>query len=145
MKKSKWIIASNRLPLSRDPKTGKVMQGSGGLVTAISSIKSPHEKIWVGTSPENLKPAELKPRSGDRFKQYVPVKVSPEDYNKYYNGFSNDVLWPLFHYETSLVKFNWDDWDAYVRVNQAFADAIVKVIENRLSSLPAAGVAAPKE
>lgn len=127
MKKSKWIIASNRLPLARDPATGKIMPGSGGLVTAISSIKSPHEKIWVGTSPDKLTAAELKPRAGDRFKQYVPVDVSPEDYNQYYNGFSNDVLWPLCHYETSLVKFAWEDWDAYVRVNQAFADAIVKV------------------
>ena len=51
---SRWIIVSNRLPFSYDPKQKKVSTASGGLVTAIKGIKTNNEILWVGTLPEGM-------------------------------------------------------------------------------------------
>jgi trehalose 6-phosphate synthase/phosphatase len=55
--------------------------------------------------------------------------VDKDLYDKYYNGFSNSVLWPLFHYFSSLADYDNQYFEAYVQVNQLFAEKIVPILE----------------
>ena len=116
----RWIIVSNRLPVEYDAAAKKMKPGSGGLVSALSNIKSKTEMIWVGTAPGTSGNVEFG-------KGLSPVRVSNELYDQYYNGMSNDVLWPLFHYQSDSVRFDWQNWRAYKKVNQIFADHILKI------------------
>ncbi|TFH23638.1 MAG: bifunctional alpha,alpha-trehalose-phosphate synthase (UDP-forming)/trehalose-phosphatase, partial [Myxococcales bacterium] len=60
----------------------------------------------------------------------VSVDVEPDLYDAYYEGFSNGAIWPLFHYMTDRCRFTAMNWEAYHKVNQAFADAILEVVED---------------
>jgi trehalose 6-phosphate synthase/phosphatase len=120
----KWIVVSNRLPFSKNAQTGKLEPSSGGLVSAISGIKTDKNKVWVGTAPVGMDRAEWQEQPLSEDSAYKPVFISKELYDRYYNGMANDVIWPLFHYEGEIVQFNWDDWGAYCEVNRLFAEAV---------------------
>lgn len=125
---SRWILVSNRLPFKLLP-SGKFSPSSGGLVTAIGGIRSKTkvERIWVGGAPEGLTDAEWRdrPQVNSGPWQHLPVFVEPQLYDSFYNGFCNDVLWPLLHYQSDQVRFADSAWDSYVRVNEHFAREIL--------------------
>jgi len=127
------IIVSNRLPITitRDPTTGSFQykKSSGGLVTALTGMSGRDFK-WIGwTGGEVTDPEERKIMINDLGTQYncIPVFLNDKDADDYYNGFSNGILWPLFHYlfEKNSV-FNEKQWKAYQKVNQQFADVILE-------------------
>ena len=121
--KGRWIIASNRLPFSKED--GKVTISSGGLVSALSGVRSNREMVWIGTAPDDLTPSDIRGSRAGRFARFVPIYVNEEDYDAYYNGISNNVFWPAMHYESRYVSFSWADWEAYRRVNEQFAKVIL--------------------
>ena len=59
----------------------------------------------------------------------VTIPMTDKDYAEYYLGFSNSVLWPLFHYRLDLVQFTPAFLQGYKRVNACFADALVPNLE----------------
>ena len=61
--------------------------------------------------------------------EVLPVFVDKEVYENFYNGFANSVLWPLFHYFSTLATYESQYFDAYVKVNQLFAEKIVPLLE----------------
>lgn len=128
----RWIIASNRLPFSWNSDERKLTRSSGGLVTAISGIRSDVEKVWVGSAPEGIdretweRQPQTKPSEGQ---SYQPVFIPEDLYSLYYNGMCNDVLWPLLHYESTMVRYSDESWQAYVAVNHSFAEAILEMAE----------------
>lgn len=122
---TRWIIASNRLPFSYDEKSKKLNQSSGGLVTALKGIKTKHEFHWVGTVDEKI-PKKLIENYPDK-KTYSYPTISKDLYDSYYNNFCNDVLWPLCHYESELVRFDTTHWESYVKVNEIFAKHIANI------------------
>ena len=133
---SRWITVANRLPFSLSKKTGasaqKISTASGGLVSALSGVKTSGERIWVGCAPDGLTPSgwpELKKSlaSAEEDWQYHPVFAEPSLYDSYYNGFCNDVLWPMLHYQTELVEFDIKHWNAYKQVNEMFAQEIANI------------------
>jgi len=130
---SKWIIVSNRLPLVSD-RTGKLKRGSGGLITAITGIKSQQEMLWMGSVPysaESSKAKFKKELKGLKDKiSFSPIFIQQDKYDRYYNGICNDVLWPLFHYKPGYVKFSEDKWLDYLDVNRQFAHEIAKVAKD---------------
>jgi trehalose-6-phosphate synthase len=128
---SRWFIVSNRLPFGFSPQ-GQLTPSSGGLVTAIQGVKSEAEKVWCGVAPDGMSP-ELWDKSVSQLKSqfgYLPVFIDEHDYNLFYNGFCNDVLWPLHHYEPSYVNFTQEAWDAYIRVNEKFADTLAATLKD---------------
>ncbi len=128
--KPKWIIASNRLPFAFDPITKATKTAAGGLVTAIGGIKTPVERLWLGCAPDGLTAENwptVQKQMGKSTWSYEPLFVDPKDYHSYYNNFSNDVLWPLLHYQNDRVKFANEDWDTYQKVNRLFAEKIAAV------------------
>jgi trehalose 6-phosphate synthase/phosphatase len=125
----RWLVVSNRLPFSLDAETGTLQRGSGGLVTALSSAESKSPRVWVGVGEIELENhnhrAEMEAQGVERL---VPITIDEKLYEDYYTGFSNDVLWPLFHYQSNLVNFRNDAWEAYQKVNQIFADKLIEEV-----------------
>jgi trehalose 6-phosphate synthase/phosphatase len=134
------IIISNRLPFSLDREGDKVniRQSSGGLVSAIKSYFENSgaakgeltEKVWMGVAdfPQEDWDLAASHVAGLDF-GVIPVFADKELYENYYNGFSNSVLWPLFHYFSNLVNYEAQYFDAYVQVNQLFADKLIPLLE----------------
>lgn len=131
------FIISNRLPVNVKTVADKtVLQpSSGGLVTAISSYidyaeqKGQHftDKYWVGVP--GCTPVEWSLTAGDLKETsytYLPVYANKKSYNLYYNGFSNSVIWPLFHYFPSYVEYNENYFEEYIKVNENFLDIILQ-------------------
>ncbi len=124
----RWIIVSNRLPF-RLSEAGDLQRSSGGLVTALSGVKSEADQIWVGIAPDGLSPSRWEQLPDHYHEAYQPVFVNDALYDAYYNGIANDVFWPLFHYEASRIRFSLDYWQAYQRVNHEIARAVAAIAQ----------------
>jgi trehalose 6-phosphate synthase/phosphatase len=126
------VIVSNRLPiaLSKDD-TGKwqIRPSSGGLVTALSPVLRERGGLWIGW-PGTSEEIDLdKPLAiGTQGVGYVlkPVRLTLEEVNQYYLGFSNEILWPLFHDLQSRCNFDPAYWSVYQAVNRKFAKVVAE-------------------
>ena len=131
---SKTIIVSNRLPVKISEENGEYTYSSseGGLATGLGSIYKDGENIWIGWPGievnESGKKADITRNLKDM--KLLPVFLSQEEISEYYEGFSNEILWPIFHYYASTyVNYKQSNWDFYQSVNQKFRDAILDVAE----------------
>lgn len=132
-KKRVWIIA-NRLPFtieSNELQEIKIRRSSGGLVNALTSYYEQSskdvEKYWVGVA--ECTPQVWKHQIAPQFQQekinFTPIFVDDDDYEQYYAGFSNAIIWPLFHYFPSKVEYKEEYWEKYQKVNHAFAQQLI--------------------
>ena len=121
------VLVSNREPYVRKKTADGVRfeRTAGGLVTALDPVMRSSGGVWVAWQPE----AEA--RMGSRF--LVPaeapqftlrqVPITKREVARYYYGFANRALWPLFHYFLDRCRFDEEDWQHYVQVNERFAEA----------------------
>ena len=122
-----FVVVANRLPVDRteNPDGSVDWQPSpGGLVTAFEPVMHSRHGAWVGWhgAPDEA----LDPFENDGL-QLDPITISAQEIADYYEGFSNATLWPLFHDAIVRPEFRREWWDAYVTVNQRFADEAAKV------------------
>ena len=128
MQAYKLVVVSNRLPVSVVKQSGKLeyQASPGGLATAMSSLEQT-DKIWVGwpgIASDNLTDAEKSEIQTELAKQNCfPVFLTEKQVELFYEGYSNDTLWPLFHYFQSLSRHHDEYWEAYEQVNRLFANA----------------------
>ena len=118
-----FVVVSNRLPVDRvvDPDgEGGWTRSPGGLVTALEPVMRQNEGAWIGWGGQP--DLEFEPFESDGV-HIVPVKLSARDLEYYYEGFSNDTLWPLYHDVIAPPSFHREWWERYVEVNRRFADA----------------------
>ncbi|WP_425544117.1 alpha,alpha-trehalose-phosphate synthase (UDP-forming) [Actinocorallia libanotica] len=120
---SDFLVVANRLPVDRfvGPE-GEVgwRRSPGGLVTAIMPLMRGRDGAWIGwtgSADEEVAPFT------DEGLYLVPVPLSAEEVELYYEGFSNATLWPLYHDAVAPPEYHRRTWDAYVRVNRRFAEA----------------------
>jgi len=129
------IIISYRLPYKIT--TGKthvtVTQASGGLATAINSLKKENfqagKVYWMGCADFSVNTWE---KNRDKFKgDYIirPVFLDKETDRNFYNGFSNSVLWPLFHYFPSNIDYQEKYLDAYKRANETMCNEVLQILK----------------
>ena len=133
MSKHKLIVLSNRLPVTVSKKDGKLHfePSSGGLATAMSSIEGGDSTIWLGwpgIASDDLSASEKREITA-KLNEYscYPVFLTAKQIENFYEGYSNETLWPLFHYFQSIAQFNDIHWDSYKEVNKLFADAAAKL------------------
>lgn len=133
MAKEKFVIVSNRLPVSVSKVDDKLefTTSSGGLATALSRLQTKHEsRVWVGwpgIANEDITASDKKIIIEELKKHGCsPVFLSKQQIALYYDGYSNDTIWPLFHYFQTLVKHDLDYWDGYNEVNELFKKAVLK-------------------
>ncbi|MDO5645408.1 MAG: bifunctional alpha,alpha-trehalose-phosphate synthase (UDP-forming)/trehalose-phosphatase [Dermabacter sp.] len=129
MSHSDLVVVANRLPAHRqEDADGTVtwQQSPGGLVTAMESVMRTAESAawvgWAGTPDEHIDPFDLDGM------HLVPVTLSTDEVEKYYEGFSNDTLWPLYHDVIADPNFHRTWWDVYVKANRTFATAAARVV-----------------
>ena len=130
--RARWITVSNRLPFSLSSDGKRVSTSSGGLVSALSGVKSNGPRVWVGCAPDGLTDEawpRIKQNLADSSWIFEPVFYNAKTYDLYYNGCCNDVLWPLLHYETNFVDFKAETWAAYKEMNEKIAAKVVAIAE----------------
>ncbi|MBD7956669.1 alpha,alpha-trehalose-phosphate synthase (UDP-forming) [Microbacterium sp. Sa4CUA7] len=118
-----FIVVANRLPVDRSGTEEGEEQwrpSPGGLVTALNPVMRQADGAWVGWPGQA--DLEVEPFEFDGM-QLVPVALSAEDVELYYEGFSNDTIWPLYHDVIAAPRYRREWWQAYVRVNRRFAEA----------------------
>ncbi|PSR79007.1 hypothetical protein PHLCEN_2v7194 [Hermanssonia centrifuga] len=128
------IVVSNRLPItiSKDAQGEyHFKMSSGGLVSALSGCKKSMSFTWIGW-PGFFIPPKDRPIVDKRLmEEYSCQAVYLDDdvADRHYNGFSNSILWPLFHYHPGEMSFEEENWQAYRQANFAFAEAIMKQLQ----------------
>lgn len=131
------ILVSNRLPYKLLERNNKISlkQSDGGLVTALISYFERGstrfaEKWWVGAadfSEERWKRYQAASRHDAAFR-IEPVFIPSRTYEKYYSGFCNSLIWPLFHYFVTYVIYDEDQFQSYEEVNRRFAEKLLHII-----------------
>ena len=115
------VIVANRLPVDRvvaEDGTASWGKSPGGLVTALEPVMRKNDGAWIGW-PGNTD-EELEPFVDDGL-SLIPVSLSTQEVEWFYEGFSNGTLWPLYHDVVAKPAFHREWWDAYVTVNERFA------------------------
>lgn len=130
---NKLHIVSNRLPFSVETENGTVQlkPSVGGLATGMNSVYKDFDGKWIGWSgvpSESQNEKQLKQTEDKLSKEgCVMVPLSSQEVEAFYEGFCNNTLWPLFHYFAQYVDFQEEYWEAYVKINQRFADKVLEV------------------
>jgi trehalose 6-phosphate synthase/phosphatase len=132
MEFQRLLIVSNRLPVTTQVEAGAVhlADASGGLATGLRSWHERSDGVWIGWPGDVENYTEAERRELERqlvARRIEPVYLSADDARRYYDGFSNRVLWPLFHYLVDRVPVDATGWDAYRHANQKFAETVLSV------------------
>ncbi|BDZ46096.1 hypothetical protein GCM10025866_20050 [Naasia aerilata] len=106
---------------------GSWQRSPGGLVTALEPLMSVNDGAWVGWP--GIADREFEPFENEGA-WLVPVSLSEQDVADYYEGFSNDTLWPLYHDVIAQPSYHREWWESYVEVNRRFAEAAASVAED---------------
>ena len=128
---ARLLLVSNRLPVTvqRDAAGVRVIPSAGGLATGLSG---PHRRsggLWVGWPGDTTAlSSEEREQLGRQLAQLrtAPVELTRAQVQGFYEGFSNRVLWPLFHYLVDHLPLGSMEWEVYREVNQKFADEVVR-------------------
>lgn len=130
---SKTIIVSNRLPIKINEEEGKLVYkpSEGGLATGLGSIFKEGDNLWVGWPGLAVsEEAHEKDIVENLDKEHMkPVFLSAQEIEEFYEGFSNETLWPNFHYFNQYAVYDDDMWKAYQDVNRKFAQEVLSVAE----------------
>jgi trehalose 6-phosphate synthase/phosphatase len=126
------IVVSNRLPVvmgQSEDGEWRAEPSSGGLVTALEPVLKGRNGLWIGwpgdaeVPEEGLKKAMAEASAGAEL-DFAAVQLTPQEIDHYYAGFSNEILWPLFHDMAGRCNFRPEYWESYQAVNQKFAAVI---------------------
>jgi len=115
---SRLVIVSNRVAdLTKSSQ-------SGGLAVGLADALRERGGVWLGWSGE-IADGKSEPAIEKIDKvETIGLPLSQKDYSDYYLGYSNSVLWPLFHYRLDLVDYRPAYFKGYAKVNRAFARAL---------------------
>ncbi len=128
MSVSDFVVVANRLPVDRIVGADGQEEwrtSPGGLVAALEPMMRSAHGAWVGWPGQadlHLEPFEI---GGI---DLVPVPLSAQEVTEYYEGFSNDTIWPLYHDVIAPPQYHREWWEAYVSVNRRFAEAAVAAV-----------------
>lgn len=130
---SKTIIISNRLPVKIFDNNGEfeLKPSEGGLATGLGSIYQHGNNLWLGWPGIEASSADEEEIVRQKLAQInlLPVFLTQEQIALYYEGFSNEILWPIFHYHPTYARYEQTYWDSYVEVNKKFRDAVLEIAE----------------
>ena len=135
------VVVSNRLPFTVSFKEGKPQfeVSSGGLSTGLSSylqqatagLANRPDYFWLGWPGATVAPEHQDAvRSyGEQQFKCSPVFLPEESMDRFYHGFCNKTIWPLFHYFPTLARYEEEYWQEYRNVNRIFGEAVVNAMQ----------------
>ena len=123
------VIVANRLPVDRvEQPDGSLgwRRSPGGLVSAMDPVMRNRNGVWIGWpggTDADLEPFE------DEGLSLVPISLTAEEIEEFYEGMSNGTLWPIYHDVVAKPEFHREWWDAYVTVNRRFTEKAAETAE----------------
>ena len=131
-RENRLVVVSNRLPVIVTPQEDgewKAEPGAGGLITALAPVLRNRGGLWIGWPGIGAEQARglskvLHQVQRDAGYELEPVLLTSDERDKFYHGFSNEVIWPLFHDLQTFCNFDPAYWRSYEEVNRKFADVI---------------------
>ncbi len=139
----KLYLISNKEPYMhvRDGRTIRCIIPAGGLVTALDPVMRVCDGVWIahgsGDADREMVDGDDKIRVPPNEESYTLKRIwlTKEEENGYYYGFSNEGLWPLCHITHTRPIFRLEDWVQYQKVNEKFAEAVLKEIASEESPI----------
>ena len=118
------VIVSNRVAMPK--KDGGV---PGGLAVGVLAALREHGGMWFGWSGELTDGSTGNPDIVTRGNiDYATISLNEQDFEQYYNGYSNKVLWPVCHYLLDFIRYYAEDFEGYRRVNSVFASKLAPLL-----------------
>jgi len=125
---SEFVVAANRLPVSRNEEAGGWTTSPGGLVSALVPILRQRDGVWVGWTGAPDDAPEPFDHDGMHLRS---VPLDAREVEEYYLGFCNNTLWPLYHNAIRTPDYHRHWWRPYVRINERFAERIAEALAPR--------------
>jgi trehalose 6-phosphate synthase len=123
---ARLIVVSNRVAIP----SGDGASQAGGLAVAVRSLLKRRPGMWFGWSGGVATDEDVVTKTVQRGGMvYVVTDLTDADYQEYYSGFANRVLWPILHYRLDLAEFSRRDLSGYRRVNAHFANQLHNVLQ----------------
>ncbi len=126
---ARLVVVSNRVGIPDGSAR------AGGLEVAIRPALKRRGGVWFGWSGRVTEgePEPAKTLERDNV-SYVTIDLQKDDYEEFYNGFANRVLWPILHYRLDLAEFTRRDLGGDLRVNEVFARNLEKMLPRRCAT-----------
>jgi trehalose 6-phosphate synthase/phosphatase len=133
------IIISNRAPVNiiRNESGYDFIESSGGLASGLRAFmakkqfENVKEKniIWLGWPGASVPEQDKKKLKRELIEKAgtSPVFIADNIMQKFYAGFCNKTLWPLFHYFPLYAEYEQEQWEQYIQVNKIFCDELLNV------------------
>ena len=123
---NRLVIVSNRVMLPQLKKK----ESSGGLAVALLEALKQNGGIWCGWSGQAVEeaPSDINILQHNQI-TYATMDLSFEDYNRFYNGYCNEALWPVLHYRLDMAQYQRLNFQYYQNVNALFAARLQKLLE----------------
>src|SRR5207249_4270170 len=86
---------------------------------------------WAGAVDASTAAGLLTKTARGRSHIFHPVSLSREEITKFYSGFANEIIWPLFHDMPSRCDFDPEYWEMYQRVNRKFAQTTAELATSK--------------
>jgi trehalose 6-phosphate synthase len=119
------VIVSNRVAMPK--KSGG---SAGGLAVGVLAALRDHGGMWFGWNGKLTDRSASNPEVVTRGKiDYATITLNETDYEQYYNGYSNKVLWPVCHYLLDFIRYYAEDFEGYKRVNGVFAAKLAPLLK----------------
>ncbi|KAH7356344.1 alpha,alpha-trehalose-phosphate synthase-like protein subunit [Pyrenochaeta sp. MPI-SDFR-AT-0127] len=129
------LLVSNRLPITikrSDEGKYEMSMSSGGLVSGLSGLSKTTTFQWYGWPGLEVPEGEVSGLKDQLKEEYnaVPIMLDDELADRHYNGFSNAIMWPLFHYHPGEITFDESAWEGYTDANRLFAKAVAMDVQD---------------
>jgi len=122
---SRLVVVSNRVP---DPHATQPQ--AGGLSVALADALGRRGGLWFGWNGQLSQGTVHRPRlDHDKGINYATLPLCKSDYDDFYLGYANAVIWPVFHFNLGAMNYERCYSAGYARVNALFADALVPLLE----------------
>ena len=140
LQNKKMVVVSNREPYMHvhAGKEIKYLVPASGMVTAMEPILKACGGLWIASGSGDADKETVDKNDKVQVPPYEEkytlrrVFLSKQQEHHYYYGFSNEGLWPLCHIAHTRPLFRKEDWEAYMEVNQIYANAVVEEIKNEV-------------
>ncbi len=130
---NRLLIVSNRLPINIVKRENQLFfkPSAGGVSKGLDTYSKSVKSIWIGWPgivSENIKDKKKSIVKNLRSKNFHPVFLSKGEVEKFYYGFCNKTVWPLFHYFPQYTTYDDKLWEGYKKVNEHYRDTIIDLI-----------------
>jgi trehalose 6-phosphate synthase/phosphatase len=126
------FIIANRLPVKLSLVEGRYVtkRSEGGLATGLASFQGKLETHWIGWPGTPVESKEDRARVTEQLAQhnFHPIFLTAEELELYYEGYCNNILWPLCHYFFAYIQYDQRMWTAYLDVNRRFFQEALRIL-----------------